>query len=164
MPAGVASISILLRITFRKFQGASKSTRDPRYHPEMALTPEDLLGFIPDGAGEFDMPAVPAVQPTPIGISAMINENRIAAWLEHTATIPFDGIDREIVEQTYATAVWLFRAAAVTGDLKAVKSLATWLNWAKPIMDAPQPTAQTLSPGSVAFLPRTPQSSGEEVE
>lgn len=126
----------------------------------MTMNPEDPLGFSPEGAGEFEEPATAkyAERTGPnreLDIEAMTDPRKLARWMAVTRRLPLESIDKVIVERTYAAALWLFRSAAITGDIKATKAMEAWLNWAKPIINRKQAArGVTPSSGSVAFLPR----------
>lgn len=123
---------------------------------------EDLLRFAPPGSGEFDPPAENPKPGMKSIFDKMIDDNDMLNWMTKTATLPLDSVDEAIVNQTYPAAVWLLRSFAVRGDLKATQSIKIWLDWAKPIKDAPKrEKVPKPSRGSVAFLPRTP-TGGEE--
>lgn len=123
---------------------------------------EDLLGFAPPGSGEFDLPAENPKPGMRSIFDKMIDPNDMLNWMAATATLPLDSVDEAIVNQTYSAATWLFRSYAIRGDLKATQSIKIWLDWAKPIKDAPKrEKAPKPSKGSVAFLPRIP-TGGEE--
>lgn len=132
------------------------------------MKPEDLLGEMPEGAGEFEPP--PEVRPMTradrFSIESMTDHSKLVSWMNKTRKAPIEGIDSMIVNRSYAAAVWLFRAAAVNGDLKGTKAMEAWLAWAKPIITATKRERKTppLSQGSVAFLPRTPSGDEEESE
>lgn len=142
----------------------------------MSENPEDLLGFTPVGAGEpegefeydnDELPAksIPAIRGDRFGVDKMTDPRKLITWMNNTRKLPLEAIDKVMVDQTYAAAVWLFRSAAVAGDLKATKAMEAWLAWAKPIINLPERNKKPKpSTGSVAFLPRNPTAVDEPGE
>lgn len=126
-------------------------------------TPEDLLGFTPgnefeSGTSDNDRHAV--IRADRFNVEHWSDHRKLITFMNTMRHVPLDGIDDSIVNDTYSAAVWLFRKAAVEGDLKAASAMEKWLVWAKPIINRPKPTqAPKPSKGSVAFLAREP--SGE---
>lgn len=148
----------------RKWPSASNLLAGLRYTWTMKQSEDDLLGFsldAPQGLGEFDKSeeaVVPYVRGDRFSVERMTDEKKMITWINSVRKAPIDGIDDMIVHESYAAAVWLFRAAAVRGDLKATSALEKWLIWAKPIVNRPRPDAAPKpSTGSVAFLPREPE-------
>lgn len=123
----------------------------------MSEQPEDLLGYNPDD--ESEEANVPAVRGDRFGIDHFVDPKKLIRWMNNTRRLPLEAIDDAIVNKTYAAAVWLFRSAAVSGQLNAAKSMKLWLDWAQPIINASkrQRKKPPESKGSVAFLPRNPQ-------
>lgn len=128
-------------------------------------TPEDLLGFNPPSefeppTGNNDRHAV--IRGDRFNIENWQDHKLLIRFMNEMRHVPLDGIDDEIVNDSYSAIVWLFREAVVRGDLKAATTAEKWLLWAKPVINRPK-AAQELKPskGSVAFLPREPASDNE---
>ena len=136
----------------------------------MRQTEEDLLGFSlaePPITEEF---APPEDKPAPyfradrFNMETMTDAKKMILWMNRMKDAPLEGIDDTIVNQSYTAMVWLFRKSAAEGDLKATSAIEKWLAWAKPIIQKPKLTDKPKpSKGSIAFLPREPQS-GESPE
>jgi hypothetical protein len=120
----------------------------------------DLLGFTPEGSGELDLaksdnPDPPYIRGDRFSVDQWRDKKKMITWMNQMRKAPIDGIDDTIVNESYSAAVWLFRQAAIDGDLKATTALKMWLEWAKPITNRKKPPREIpQSPGSVAFLPR----------
>lgn len=132
--------------------------------------PEDILGFLPDGAGEFDstkidkkpIQYVRGDRFDAVDFEQWRDPQKMIKFMNNMQHVPIEAIDDRIVNESYAAAVWLFRKYAINGDAKGTATMEKWLNWAKPILSRPpQPTAAEQSPGSSAFLAREPKT-GEE--
>jgi hypothetical protein len=132
-------------------------------------TPEDLLGF--DGgqaAGEFDGPPAIAKPASPSSkkkylrrdewsMDVMTDDRKLLTWINQAMDVPLETVDMHIVNKSYPAIIWLFRKAAIEGNLKQTKALEMWLNWAKPIVARPpMPAEATPSTGSLAFSLREP--------
>jgi hypothetical protein len=128
----------------------------------------DLLGFeLPEGAGEFDDAGEQQTAKRTnrnISIDEMTGKGSLDAWMNKTRGMTdLEAVDQAMVDKTYHSAVWYYRQAAMTGDLKATKALESWLTWAKTIRDKPKrKQAAKPSVGSAAFAPRGPRA--DEVE
>lgn len=137
----------------------------------MSNDPNDLLGFVPEGTGEFDAPEVsPSEKVVPyrketFSVENFLDEKRLITWMNRTRKIPLGAIDDHVVAKSYPAVIWLFRAAAISGDLKRTKALEAWLNWAKPILEKPPlPVEVKPNQASAAFGVRTPSGEGEDSE
>lgn len=128
----------------------------------------DFLGFTPPGAGEFavtksDKKPPPYVRGDRFDIEDWMDTKKLITFMNNMRTVPIDGIDDMIVNDSYAAAVWHFRKSAIEGDLKATSAMKLWLEWAKPILTRKKPAEEIpQSLGSVAFLPRTPKPADDE--
>jgi hypothetical protein len=138
----------------------------------MSKDPNDLLGFTTEGAGEFDPPETPPpggkVSPyrkETFSVENFLDEKRLLTWMNRTRNIPLEAVDDNVVNKSYPAMIWLFRAAAISGDLKRTKAIEAWLNWAKPIKEKP-PAPVEVKPNvaSAAFGVRTPDGGGEDSE
>lgn len=125
---------------------------------------DDLLGFSDQiQTGEFDPPDNPAPAPPLPGALEMFNrrtslsEENFQTWMEAMANCGTDEIDETMVASTYPAALWIFRQAALSGDVKATRAIEAWIDWAKPIANRKKPVNVTPSYGSSAFLPREPK-------
>lgn len=132
--------------------------------------PEDILGFLPEGAGEFEPPQVLAKSDKEnvpyvrsdrfdaVDFEQWRDPQKMIKFMNNMRTTSLEEIDAAIVKESYAAAIWLFRKYAINGDVKGTNSMEKWLNWARPIQNRP-PSGKTLpqSPGSSAFLPREPK-------
>ena len=140
----------------------------------MSDEPNDLLGFMPEGAGEFDAPPPPARIPGStttkyrkenFSLEDMCDEAKLITFMNRTKNIPLDAIDDHLVNMSYPAIAWLFRASVVNGDLKRAKTAEMWLNWAKPIISRPpKPKETPPSTGSAAFMAREPSMTTDETE
>lgn len=129
----------------------------------MSESVEELLGIEPEGSGEFDN-SKPEIQTKfrsdRDGLEKFADPQRMIRWMNQTRRMPIEAIDDFHVNETYPAAIWLFRQAAVCGDLKATQALKLWLEWAKPILHKKKPEkAPEHSKGSAAFAPREPEPS-----
>lgn len=130
-------------------------------YEDEAVDPEDLLGF--DGESEFD--DKPVVRGDRFDLEQFVDPRKMITWMNRTRRLPLEAIDDAIVNKTYSAAVWLFRSAAVSGQINAAKAMKLWLDWAQPVINKSKRDRKKPeeSKGSVAFLPRNPQP-GDEVE
>lgn len=133
--------------------------------------PEDILGFTPEGSGEYDPTKIdknrqalpPVVRGDRFSVADWRDSQKMIRFMNNMRTVPIEAIDDQIVNDSYAAAVWLFRKAAVDGDLKATTAMEKWLAWAKPILNKQKDRPETpTSPGSVAFMPRVPKENDVE--
>lgn len=126
-------------------------------------TPEDLLGFAPGEEFEPEKGANdrhPVIRNDRFNVEQWSDHRKLVTFMNTMRHVPLDAIDDSIVDDSYSAAVWLFRKAAVEGDLKATSAMEKWLAWAKPIINRPKKVQEPKpSKGSVAFLAREP--SGE---
>ena len=138
-----------------------------RYTHTMSEQPNELLGFIPEGAGEFDEPAeTTAIAPGEKkkyirkenwSIDRLTDEKKLITWINSTQSVPLDAVDAHIVAKSYPAIIWLYRKCAIEGDLKRTKALDMWLKWAGPIVNRPPlPAEAKPSVGSAAFGLREP--------
>ena len=115
---------------------------------------DDLLGAENEPAGKT------ALRGDRFSVERFIDLKNLIPWMNKTRNMPIDAIDSVIVNDTYGAALWLFRQAAVAGNINATKSMQIWLDWAKPVLrqqsDKEKNTAKNVSPGSAAFMPREP--------
>jgi hypothetical protein len=125
---------------------------------------EDLLGFDTEDESE-DAPDsnVPAVRGDRFEIDHFVDPKKLIRFMNTTRRLPLEAVDDYIVNKTYPAAVWLFRSAAVSGQINATRSMKMWLDWATPIINASKRKRKDppKSPGSVAFLPREPKPGDE---
>lgn len=120
----------------------------------------DFLGTTPAPATEFavtksDKKPPPYVRGDRFDTEDWMDTKKLITFMNNMRTVPIEGIDDMIVNDSYAAAVWHFRKSAIEGDLKATSAMKIWLDWAKPILMRKKPAEEIpQSPGSVAFLPR----------
>lgn len=128
-------------------------------------TPEDLLGFAPESeftSSASDNDRHPVIRGDRFNVEHWLDHKKLITFMNSMRHVPLDGIDDEIVNDSYSAVVWLFRKAVVEGDLKAASTAEKWLLWAKPIIGKAKPAeAPTPSKGSIAFLAREPKANEE---
>lgn len=126
--------------------------------PEVEQDP--MSDFMTEGAGEFTGPTTTGDEDQPArnsSIDQMTDVKNLRTWMLLTAKLSIEELDTLMVKKSYTAAIWFFRQAALTGDIRGTKALETWINWAKPIIGrAKEKRNVTPSKGSVAFLPREP--------
>lgn len=77
-------------------------------------------------------------------------------FLRKMRTVPTDGIDDFIVNQTYPAAVWKMREFALNGMYTETRAMELWLKWAGEVLKKPKRKQKALSTGSAAFGAREP--------
>jgi hypothetical protein len=125
---------------------------------------DDLIGFeLEAAAGEFEPPAEEKEKEERAkrrtwDADAMISQANLASWMMNTKKMDIDEMNTDMIEKTYAAALWHFRLAAITGDYKATKSIESFINWMKGVLAKPKPKkAPKPSLGSAAFAVREPR-------
>lgn len=80
----------------------------------------------------------------------------MVTFLNKTRTAPLPAIDDLIINGGYAAAVWMFRAAAMSGDYQSARALNLWLTWAAPHIAKPKrgKMKNVTNKNAAAFLPR----------
>lgn len=124
---------------------------------------EDILGFNDESESESSEEERAKVRNDRFALDVYTEPRKLVNFMNRMRRVPLDAIDDKIVHETYPAALWLFRSAAVCGNVNGTRALKMWLDWAQPIINSGKRRQKKNndSPGSVAFLPREPQP-GEE--
>lgn len=67
-------------------------------------------------------------------IDNLTDPKAIVQWMNATRRLPYDAIEDTAVDLGYPAVVWLFRRAAITGNVQQAKACEMWLRWAQPIV------------------------------
>jgi hypothetical protein len=86
------------------------------------------------------------------------DEKAFKQWVTVSRGHTVEALDDHVANETYAAALWVFRAAALKGDYPATRSMEIWLNWAgKKLRERKNPPKPVNNPNQANFGSRAPE-------